>query len=229
MKTIGVLGGLGPQATMESEKRIHEVSQQRFPQRANSGYPPMIVTYFRFPPVLVDQDLRLITPIQPNPALLQAAKDLGALADFLVITANGPHVFQKEIEAAAGREVLSMIEVTMAKLEQLGWRRVGLLGLGEPRVYMQALEPTGIKQVVLEEEQRARLDKAIFKVMEGKDGEAEQQVAEEAIGQLKKQGVEGIILGCTELPLLLSGHLDDETLINPGELLVEAALEYAMG
>ena len=49
MKTIGVLGGLGPQATMDFEERIHTVSQQLIPQHGNSGYPPMVVYYYRHP------------------------------------------------------------------------------------------------------------------------------------------------------------------------------------
>jgi aspartate racemase len=228
MKTIGVLGGLGPQATMDFERRIHEVSQQHIPAKENSGYPPMIVYYCRFPPVLVDQNSRPVMPVQPNPAFLQAAKELGSLADFLVITANGPHVFQEEIEAAAGQKVLSMIDVVLAKLQQLGWQKVGLLALGEPRIYMQALDQMGTKYVTLETEQRERLDWAIMRVMEGMDGEAEQRVAEAAIGQLKDQGTEGIILGCTEIPLLLTSASDEQTLINPAELLAEATVKYAM-
>ena len=43
MKTIGVLGGLGPQATMDFEARVHRESQRRIPPRMNGGYPPMIV------------------------------------------------------------------------------------------------------------------------------------------------------------------------------------------
>ncbi len=54
MKTIGVLGGLGPQATMDFEQRVHHVAQGLVPPQGNSGYPPMVVYYCRHPPVLVD-------------------------------------------------------------------------------------------------------------------------------------------------------------------------------
>lgn len=46
MKTIGVLGGLGPQATMEFEVRVHRAAQRLIPQDGNQGYPPMVVYYF---------------------------------------------------------------------------------------------------------------------------------------------------------------------------------------
>ena len=56
MKTIGVLGGLGPQATMDFEVRVHRESQRRIPPRQGCGYPPMIVHYHRHPPFRVDDD-----------------------------------------------------------------------------------------------------------------------------------------------------------------------------
>jgi aspartate racemase len=53
MQTIGVLGGLGPQATMDFEARVHQVAQRLIPPRGNSGYPPMVVYYHRRPPFVM--------------------------------------------------------------------------------------------------------------------------------------------------------------------------------
>jgi aspartate racemase len=227
MKTIGVLGGLGPQATMDFVARIHRVSQERLPQRGNMGYPPMVVYYCRFPPILVDEEMLPIHPIQPNPPLLHAARELGRVADFMVVTANGPHMLQPALEEASGLELLSMIDVTLGELEGLGWRRVGLLGLGEPRVYMRPLEDRGIAHITLQGEVQERLDRAILSVMEGADGDREVAIAREAVETLRREGAEGIIVGCTELPLLLLEEMDAGDLVNPAELLAEAAVEYA--
>src|SRR5215212_6256116 len=79
MKTIGVLGGFGPQATMDFEQRVHRVAQQLIPPQRNGGYPPMIVHYCRHPPVLLDADGQTRRPIQPDPRLLKAAHTLGQL------------------------------------------------------------------------------------------------------------------------------------------------------
>ena len=88
MKTIGVLGGLGPQATMDFEARVHAVSQRLIPRRGNGGYPPMVVYYHRHAPVLLNEDGSPVLPIQPDPRLFEAARRVGSLADFLVITAT---------------------------------------------------------------------------------------------------------------------------------------------
>ena len=57
MRTIGILGGIGPQATMDLEARIHRVAQQCVPQHLNTGYPPLVSVYMRHPPVRVDPAL----------------------------------------------------------------------------------------------------------------------------------------------------------------------------
>src|SRR5262247_1559710 len=53
VKTIGVLGGHGPQATMDFEARVHRVAQRLIPPNLNAGYPPMVVYYCRHAPILL--------------------------------------------------------------------------------------------------------------------------------------------------------------------------------
>jgi aspartate racemase len=86
MKTIGILGGVGPQATMNFEEHVHQVSQQLIPPLFNSGYPPMIVFYHRHAPIQINKDLTPVFPIQPDDELLNAAKRLGVMSDFFGYT-----------------------------------------------------------------------------------------------------------------------------------------------
>jgi aspartate racemase len=103
MKAIGVLGGLGPQATMEFEARVHRAAQELIPQRFNSGYPPMVVYYCRFGPFVATDSGAPELPLRPRPELLEAAATIGGIADFVVIVSNFIHLFRAEIEDAAGR------------------------------------------------------------------------------------------------------------------------------
>jgi aspartate racemase len=228
MKTIGILGGLGPQATMDFEARVHRISQALIPPQANSGYPPLIVYYHRRPPILFDDHSRPVQPLQPDPDLLAAARHLGAVADFLVITANGPHVFQEQIEAAAGRPLLSMIDVTLAEVTRRGWLRVGVLGLGELAVYLAPLSQMGLFAETVPAAAQAELDQAIMALMAGQENQESVTATWSAIEYLRAKNVDGIIPGCTELPLLL-GDVDAEPdLLNPAQLLAEAAVRRAM-
>jgi aspartate racemase len=228
LKTIGVLGGIGPQATMDFEQRVHRAAQQLIPQHFNSGYPPMVVFYLRHPPVLVAESGAPVLPLQLDPRTLEAAKRLGGLSDLLVTTANGADAFRTDIERASGRKMLSLIELAAAETRRRRWKRVGVLGVGEPTVYTRLLEPAGIECTTADAEQRAALDAAIFRVMEGRDNEQSVAAAKAAVAQLRSRKVDGVILGCTEIPLLLGAEAEAADVINPAQLLAEAAVKAAM-
>src|SRR6476646_1786147 len=144
MKTIGVIGGLGPQATMDFEARVHAVSQKLIPPHWNGGYPPMVVYYHRYPPLVVDERGRPVMPMELEEHISAVLPKLGELADFLVITANAPHRMRKEIEEKSGRKVLSMIDVTLEEVRRRGWQRVGVVGLGDPVVYTEPIGEIGL-------------------------------------------------------------------------------------
>jgi aspartate racemase len=227
-KTIGVLGGMGPQATMDFEARVHGAAQRLIPPRQNSGYPPMIVYYHRHPPVLVNDDGSPRFPIQPDSRLLEAAARLGSWADFLVITSNGPHLVQDQIEDAASRPVLSMVDVTLDEIRRRGWRNVGVLGFGDPIIYTARLGTLKARSETIGGDLRLRLDREVMKVMEGRDDATSPGVLREAIDVLRARKVDGIILGCTELPLLARAYETDADLVDPAQLLAEAAVRLAM-
>jgi aspartate racemase len=227
-KTIGVLGGIGPQATMDFEQRVHQVAQRLILPQQNAGYPPMLVFYHRHPPILVNEDFSAKLPIEPDPLFLEAAKKVGAAADFVVITSNGAHMLQDLVEKAAGCKVVSMIGATLDEIRRRGWKKVGVLGLGEPRVYIKPLGEMKIGCETIDGELRAKLDAAIFKVMEGRNDDKSAAALRDAIKALRAKKVDGIILGCTELPFLLRGNNKDSSIINPTQLLAEAAVKFAI-
>jgi aspartate racemase len=227
MKKIGVLGGLGPQATMDFEARVHAESQRLISGRGNQGYPPMLVYYHRHPPVVTTDDGVPIRPFQVHPLLLDAARRLGTWADFLVVTSNGVHRLQPAIEAAAGRPILSMIDCTLAEVDRRGWRRVGVLTFIEPAVYQEPLEQRGLICEVIPPEMQPSLDEVIEEYAAGRAGPEASGVVRVAVGKLRARGADGIILGCTELPLLLGSEADTPDLINPAQLLAEAAVHHA--
>lgn len=228
LKTIGVLGGIGPQATMDFEVRVHRISQRLVPQRHNSGYPGMVVHYCRHAPAVLTEEGEPKRPFEPDPRLIDAARWLGAMTNFLVIPSNFTHLFSRQIEQAAGIPVLNMIELVLAEVARRRWTKVGVLGFGLPKVYTEPLGAMGIAYETLDPAKRSEMDLAIMSVMEGRDSASSTVFLEDCIGDLRAREVNGIVLGCTELPLLLPSVAGDADLINPVELLAEAAVRKAM-
>lgn len=230
MKTMGILGGVGPQATMDFERRVHHAAQRLIPQHGNRGYPPMVVYYHRRPPFVMRDDRTPMLPLEPDPDLLRAAQWLGTRADFLVITANGPHALQAQIEHATGCHVLSMIAVTLQDVQRRGWQKVGVLGFGDPivSIYTRPMRQFALTYEEIESALRVKLDEAIWALIEGRASAQATACAREAIVALRAKQVDGIILGCTEIPLLLGQDAEAPDLVNPAEVLAESAVRHAL-
>ena len=229
MQTIGVIGGIGPQATLDFEARIYRAARARGPGEATSGFPKMVVWMLNHPPLVVDPAGQPLLPLAAHPGLLDAARALGAVADFLTITSNGAHVFREAVEQASGRPVVSLIDSTIAEIQRRGWKTVGVLGLGEPVVYLEPLARLGIATKTIDAELRNRLDPTIFRLMSGETGYELGAVAREAVASLRSQGVDGVILGCTEIPLLLAEDSVAPDLVNPMDYFINVVLDRAIG
>jgi aspartate/glutamate racemase len=109
-------------------------------------------------------------------------------------------------------------------IEKRGWKKVGVIGMGEPLVYTEPLAERGLETHTLSTDPdfRNELDASLlFKVMEGRDGPEDQEVAKTAVKHVR------IILGCTELPLLPEEATRPEY-VNPGQILAEAAVNRAI-
>lgn len=231
MKTIGVIGGLGPQATMDFVARVHIVSQELIPQFVNRGYPPLHVFYFRHAPMVLNPDGSTPHILEPDPRLLELAKIAGQNADFIVIPSNTPHFFQTQIEEASGRKLLSIVDVTLEEVRRRQPKKVGVLAIGDTlkhRLYQDRLDAIGVTWEIIPEEIVQKLDESIWHVMEGKNPKDLGGLAREAVAYLRTKNTDEIILGCTEVPLLLGNKAGEKDLINPSQLLAEAAVRFAI-
>jgi aspartate/glutamate racemase len=125
--------------------------------------------------------------------------------------------------------VLSMIDVAVGEVVCRGWKRVGVLGFNSaPPLYLDPLRQRGIHCETIDARAQAALDAGIRAVMEGREGAVETGHALAAVAALRAAGVDGIILGCTEIPLLVGKDGEAADLINPAALLAEAAVRLAL-
>jgi aspartate racemase len=133
---------------------------------------------------------------------------------------------RSHVEPAADRPVVSIIEATLAEVRRRKWQRVGVIALGDGAIYTEPLRGQGI---ACETTEAYQLASAVFGVMEGRIDDASRAIVRNSVEDLRRRNVDGIILGCTELPILLGAEADEASdLINSTQMLAEAAVDYAM-
>jgi aspartate racemase len=229
MKRMGVLGGMSAQATMDFEARVHRCAQRLIPQDWGHGYPPMVVWYHRDLPLRLGPDGRPLEPRQIDASVVDAAARLAPLVDFLVMPCNAAHAGIAELREVTGRPFLSMIDVVLHDVARRKCGRVGVLGArAAPPQYVDGLRQRGIACETIDAALQQRVDAGIQAVMEGREGKDDREAAREAVATLRARGVDAVVLGCTEIPLLLADESDAPDLVNPAALLAEAAVEYAI-
>jgi len=232
MKRIGVLGGMGQWATIDILNRIFRFSANLAPQYGNRGYPPLDIRMLNHAPMPLNPDGSYPEEFGPTSDFLEAAKSVGENSDFIIITANTPHMFAREVEEASGKPLLSIIDLAVDEAKRRKCKRVGLTAIGitlKKEVFQKPLKEIGIESVILPDKLIQKLeDEGIYMLQEGENPKDFSESAIEAVDYLRKQGVDGIILGCTEIPVLLGEKANDPDIINPSQLLAEAAVKNAL-
>jgi aspartate racemase len=203
MATVGIVGGLGPESTIDYYRRILEVWERDDP----SSDPSIVIDSLD-----VRRALRLVE--SDRPALIEyLLSSLGRLAgagvDFAAMTANTPHIVFDDLAARSPVPLLSIVEVCAQEARQRGLGRLALLGTRftmEGSFYPTVCARYGIAVVPPNDRDRAWLhERYIGQLLKGEFRDDTRREIISLVGHLRdEESVDGIILGGTELPLLLS-------------------------
>jgi aspartate racemase len=144
--------------------------------------------------------------------LAEGRRLASAGADAILIASNTMHLYADEVQAAAGAPVLHIADAVGKRIAARGLRTIGLLGTRhsmEKDFYRIRLEQRfGIESVIPAEDQRNRINTIIFdELCQGKILDTSRAFVLEAARELVGRGAQGIVLGCTELPMLV--HPED--------------------
>jgi aspartate racemase len=212
MKTVGLLGGMSWQSTVSYYETINRLTAERL----GGLHSAQIVLY--------SVDFQPLEELQhqgrwreAGERLAEAARALErAGADFLVLCTNTMHKVAPQIEEAVRMPLLHIADATAERVRAGGLLRVGLLGTRftmEQEFYCGRLrERHGLDVLVPPEAQRDRVHRVIYEV----------------VADLVGRGAQGIILGCTEIGLLLRPGDAAVPLFDTTEIHAEAAVRYAL-
>lgn len=229
--TIGVLGGVGPEATAELFRRIIRLT----PATADQDHLPVII--FNNPAIPDRTAFILGQGPSPAPALIDTARRLAAAgADLIVIPCNTAHAFLPAIRRAVRIPVLDMIAATVARVvEQYPHvDRIGLLattGTLRSRLYHAAFRRVNRRVLTpMAHPQRTLVMEAIYGRRGVKAGFRRHpaQLLQAAAGRLRDAGAGMLIAGCTEISVVLGKSCAGLPLADPLSVLAAAAVRAAM-
>ena len=204
MKTAGVIGGIGPESTIEYYRLLIKEYRARVPE---AGYPPVIINSIDLTKVLRLVGAGELAALTHYLAI-EIARLARAGADFAVLASNTPHIVFEPLRRRSPIPMISIVEATREVAYALGLRRVGLFGT---RLTMQApfypsvFAERGIVVVVPGPEDQAYIhEKYLGELVEGIIvPETREHLLAIAARLCERERVEAIILGGTELPLIL--------------------------
>ncbi len=204
MKTVGIIGGIGPESTIEYYRLIIASYRE---QKRDGSYPSMIVNSINL--------TGLLRLIEANDLagmveylLSEIEKLARAGADFGLLAANTPHIVFDELNRQSPIPLISIIEATCEAAEALGLKKLGLIGTRftmQGGFYREVFSRKGITLVVPDDDEQAYIhDAYMSELVKGRFlNETRERLLAIVEGLRERQGIEGVILGGTELPLIL--------------------------
>ncbi|WP_144875653.1 aspartate/glutamate racemase family protein [Microbacterium sp. 1.5R] len=229
MQTIGVLGGM----SWESSLEWYRLANERVRDRLGGHHSAKIV--------LDSVDFAEVEAMQARgewdaagELLATRARALeSAGAELLVLCTNTMHLVADRIEEAVGIPFLHIADVAADAVTRAGLSTVGLLGTAftmEQPFYRDRLAARGIRTLVPGADDRHRVHSVIYdELVHGQIREESRECYREVIERLVAEGAEGIILGCTEIELLVSADDAPVPVFPTTALHVEAAVDRALG
>jgi aspartate racemase len=232
-KRIGILGGMSPESTVEYYQYITRTYAERY---GDYGYPEILIYSVSFQPY-VDWPNEDRWDLVAQ-GLTEAARRLEAAgAELIVIATNTMHIVFDQVQDSVAVPMLSLLDAVANAVLEMGITTAGLLGTRftmEKPFYQNALKAHGIQVLVPEKADRQYVNHVIYnELVAGQilDGSRAEYV--KIVQKLADQGAQGVILGCTEIPLLIgegdvSLPLFDTTLIH-AEATLNSALRWGSG
>lgn len=221
---IGIIGGMGPVASSELYSRILEVCQNENSAVQDSDYPEIFLDSVSFQGSdesgITDKDKVLEQFLEALDSLEYAGSDL------VLVPCNTLHSLVKHLRAESNAEIIDMVDETVSRIESDGFEKVGLLA--SETSYKQDIyenRTDSIEFVYPDKDEREELSQIILNVMGGNHTKKDRKRIIEIAENLHQSGSDAIVLGCTELPVVVNSGDFDQNVYDTIQILAEAAVE----
>lgn len=230
MKKIGLLGGLGPQSTLYYYEKIINT----FTGFSNNpDYPEIIIFSAN-----LNEAMKLVTTKNYSDLTQFLAHKIlflyNAGAQFAAIASNTPHIVFDELNKNSPIPLLSILDATCSKVLQLNLKKVGLLGTRitmEASYYKEPFLKNGISVIVPTDQEQDLIHHRLFTEIEhGIYKDSTRSELMRIVERMRKEnGIDSIILGCTELPLILQEDQFDIPVLDTAAIHCDSIVSYCLG
>lgn len=228
MKKIGIIGGMGPEATVDYYKEIINAFKDG---SGNLNYPEIIIYSVNLSEfVALMKDKKYDQVVRNLVGKIEGLKRCGA--EFAALSANTPHLLFDRINELSPLPLISIVESTCSETITRGFRRPGLFGTGftmNATFYQDVFEKNGIDVILPGKHDREIIDHKVFSEIEL--GIFKDETRETLINFIEKMvrqdHIDSLILGCTEFPLILTEPVyAGIPMLNTTKIHVDAIVRY---
>lgn len=223
---IGMVGGIGPESTVDYYKRLIEL----FKKDINHGnYPEIIINSINMTSMLqlvADKKWGELTAMLTD--AINSIKRAGA--DFAFIASNTPHIVFEDVKRTSPIPLISIVEAARMTAQKLGMKKICLLGTlftMQSNYYQAEFDGSGITIIVPSEEEQQYIQQKLFSEIE--QGIFLESTRTGLLSIVKRliheEAIDGVILGCTELPLILTQSEYGIPFLNTTEIHVSRIIE----
>lgn len=224
-RVVGVLGGMGPEATVDFMAKI----VSRTAARRDQDHLHLLIDHN---PGIPDRHAAIAgdaPSIGPQLAAMAHRLELAG-ADFLVMVCNTAHAYTQDIRAAISIPFISMVDLAVDALRDYEVTRVGIMaaeGCLRAGLYQRALQGAGYGCVTWEEQSLQAFMQLLYRVKAGERGDELTSALRELAAELEQRGAEVIVAACTEIPLILGPGDTRVPLLCSTSVLVQRTIELA--
>ncbi|WP_295363556.1 amino acid racemase [uncultured Succinivibrio sp.] len=223
MKTLGIIGGMGPMATVDLMRKIILSTDAKTDQE---HIHILVDNNPQIPDRTAAIEGRGESPVEK---MLQSAKLLEAQgADVLVIACNTAHYFLDEFKDKVHVTIINMIDEAVKHCVELGYSEVGLLctiGTRNTGIYQKACDKFNIKLVVPDDEEIKALQDMIYSGVKANNFNYDTSNVKQVISTMRYRGAQAFILGCTETPIAVQMYHLEGNFIDSSLVLAHKAIE----
>ena len=228
MKTIGMIGGTGWPSTLEYYRIINQETNKRL-----GGLNSARIFLSSFNYAEIDKLNKVEDHTGVYKLVLDAAQKLKTVSvDCIVLCANTLHQYVDDLEKETDLKIVHIADATAKEIRTKGLTKIGLLGTRftmEMDFYTKRLSNSGIESLVPEKPEREFIHSAIMnELLKEKFNEETKEKLLNIINYLEQKGARGIVLGCTEIPLLIKQDDTQLPVFNTLEIHAKATVDFAL-